>query len=101
VIGTGTAITIVLWLLVLILDPFFEGETIEMGSHRGKIKEVGVFFTRMETMTKEQVYIPNAELLARTVRRLSTRKPKVKGEEYEKDQNRIEEGKNQGKMEEE
>lgn len=100
-IGTGAAITIVLWLLVLILDPFFEGETIEMGSHRGKIEEVGVFFTRMETMTREQVYIPNAELLARTVRRISARKPGVKGEEYEKNQNGTEKKESQGKIKEE
>lgn len=75
VIGTAFAVPVTLWLLVLILDPFFEGETIQMGSDRGKIKKVGLFFTHLETMTGEQVYIPNAELLAKTIRRLKIRGP--------------------------
>lgn len=81
VLGTSIALPITIWLLTLLLDPFFEGETIEMGSHRGKIRKVGVFFTKVETMTGEQEYIPNAELLARTVRRLSAREPKEKRKE--------------------
>jgi hypothetical protein len=86
VVGTGIAIPIALWFLVLILDPFFEGETIEIDSHRGKIKKVGFFFTNLETMTGEQVYIPNAELLAKTIRRLHARNPpgeREEGDEYE------------------
>jgi small-conductance mechanosensitive channel len=81
VIGTAFAIPVALWLLVLILDPFFEGETIQMGPDRGKIKKVGLFFTHLETMTGEQVYIPNAELLAKTIRRLKIRGPQK--EKYE------------------
>lgn len=61
--------------LLLVLDPFFEKETIEVGSNTGRIKDVGYFFTKMETMTGENVYIPNAELMTRTIRRLNARVP--------------------------
>jgi hypothetical protein len=84
IIGTGIAVPITLWFLVLILDPFFEGETIEINSHRGKIKKVGFFFTNLETMIGEQIYIPNAELLAKTIRRLHARNPPEKREKEDK-----------------
>lgn len=74
VVKIAVAIPITIWILVLILDPFFEKETVEVGENIGKIKRVGFFFTRMETMTGEQVYIPNAELIAKRIKRLNIRK---------------------------
>jgi len=103
-IGTGIAVPITLWLIVLLLDPFFEGETIEVGSNKGKIKRVDVFFTKMETMTGEKIYLPNMELLAKTIRRLNAREPQKKAggkKEEEKSQGKKEEEKSQGKKEEE
>ena len=75
IIELAIAVPVAMQVLVLILDPFFEKETIEVGSNIGKIKEVGYFFTKMETMEGENVYIPNAELLARTIKRLNVRAP--------------------------
>ena len=74
VVKIAVAIPVTIWILVLILDPFFEKETVEVGENIGKIKRVGFFFTRMETMTGEQVYIPNAELIAKRIKRLNIRK---------------------------
>jgi hypothetical protein len=74
VIVTGIAIPIVIWVSVLIIDPFYETETIKIGSDTGKIKKIGILFTNLETMNGEQVYIPNTELLTKAIKRLKSRK---------------------------
>lgn len=83
IIKLAIGIPVAIWILVLVLDPFFEKETIEVGSHRGEIKSIGFFFTRMETMTGEQIYIPNAELMAKRIKRLDIRKKDKKEKEDE------------------
>jgi len=84
-IELAIAIPITMQILVLILDPFFEKETIQIGSNIGRIKDVGFFFTKMETMTGENVYIPNAELIARTIRRLNARIPESETNELDQE----------------
>lgn len=76
------AVPLGFWILVVVLDPFFEKEIIEVGTERGEIIRIGPFFTKLETMTGEKIYIPNAELMARTIRRLSRREPSDKHREY-------------------
>ena len=85
IIKIAIAAPIVMWVLVLVLDPFFERETIEVGTNTGKIRNVGFFFTKLETLAGEHVYIPNAELLARTIKRLNTRGSKKVDSNPEKD----------------
>lgn len=74
VIVTGIAIPIVIWVSVLIIDPFYQTETIKIGSDTGKIRKIGILFTNLETMNGEQVYVPNTELLTKTIKRLKSRK---------------------------
>jgi len=61
------------WIFFLILNPFFEGETIEIGPNIGRIKNIGIFFAKLETLTGEQIYIPSIELLVRKMKRLNVR----------------------------
>ncbi|MBU7023423.1 MAG: mechanosensitive ion channel [Theionarchaea archaeon] len=74
VIVTGIAIPIVIWVSVLVIDPFYQTETIKIGSDTGKIRKIGILFTNLETMNGEQVYVPNTELLTKTIKRLKSRK---------------------------
>jgi hypothetical protein len=76
------AVPLGFWILVVVLDPFFEKEIVEVGSERGEIIRIGPFFTKLETMTGEKIYVPNAELIARTVKRLNRREPSDKYKEY-------------------
>ena len=83
VLKIAVVVPLILWILVIILDPFFENETIEIGSDKGKIKKISLLFTKIETMTGEKVYFPNAELLARTIKRHNARGKNIQKEEGE------------------
>jgi hypothetical protein len=71
IIVMSAASPILTWILVLMLDPFFVMGTIRVGTSTGKIKNIGFFFTQLETLTGEHVYIPNAKLLAKIIMKLN------------------------------
>lgn len=70
-------IPILIYLAILLIDPYREGEVATFGEKSGKVVKLNPLFTVVVTLENEKVYIPNALLLARQFSRLSFR---TKGE---------------------
>ena len=78
IIKLSIVASFVQWISTLVLNPFFEEETIQINSNVGRVKNIGFFFTTLGTIRGENVYIPNAKLIAMTTKRLSLRESKDK-----------------------
>jgi hypothetical protein len=76
IIALAIAIPLSARIFIVFFSPFFKGETLEIGSYMGKIREIGLLFTRLDTVAGEQVYIPSLQLIVNKVKRLSIRESK-------------------------
>jgi len=49
-------------ILIIIFKPFKAGDFIEIGSHKGTVKEIQIFSTLLDTPDNRRIVIPNAQL---------------------------------------
>lgn len=54
-------------IMLLIIKPFKVGDTIEAKGHRGEVKSIGMFYTRIVKFGNETLFIPNGPLFADNV----------------------------------
>jgi small-conductance mechanosensitive channel len=60
---------------LLFEKPFGPGDRIKIGDCEGKVLLVGLFFTRLETPSGEQIFVPNALFLTQKIKVLKRNSP--------------------------
>lgn len=58
-------------LMLLILRPFKNGDSIETGSTSGKVKEINLFGTKIDTSDGLRIYVPNSNLWGSPIKNYS------------------------------
>lgn len=52
---------------LLICKPFVAGDFVDIAAHKGTVKNVGLFYTELDTIDNMLIHIPNADVTASTV----------------------------------
>lgn len=68
----GTLSNLAGGIMLLATKPFLVGDFVEIGTHSGKVLEVNLFYTRLNTLDNKRVSIPNSEVAAGRVVNYST-----------------------------
>lgn len=61
-------------IMILLFKPFAIGDYIDNGTHAGSVKDIGVFYTTLETVDNKTVTIPNGALSNQSVTDFSAKK---------------------------
>lgn len=59
--------------MLLLFRPFRVGEFVEIGDESGTVEEVGLYFTRLVTLDKRYVLVPNDDVIGDTIENYSRR----------------------------
>lgn len=63
----GTLSNLAGGIMLLTAHPFSAGDFVEAGGVSGTVQEVGLIYTKLDTMDNKVVYIPNGEISAKTI----------------------------------
>ena len=63
----GTLSNLAGGLMLLSTHPFSTGDFVEVGNISGKVSEVGLVYTKLNTLDNKVIHIPNGEMAAKTI----------------------------------
>ena len=64
----GTLSNFAAGIMLLIFRPFKIGDLVETASSMGKVREVGIFFTTLDTPDNVEVIVPNSEVFGKVIK---------------------------------
>lgn len=66
----GTLANFAAGILLLIFRPFNVGDYVEVGGEKGYVRDLQLFFTKIDTRKNELVIVPNGDIFGSTIRNL-------------------------------